>query len=140
MSRQGRGGGVTWDFPIIDTPYAPEGSALLVPAGAFDFTPPIRWHTDPPTFGWYTDVWPAPPPSFSEVAALERARALAHLAGLLDDWCHELGADPDKVWRGPRARETEDALWASNHRTYMAETRLSMSILNPRNAAVITNC
>lgn len=112
------------EFQLLESAAVPPGTAYLVPAGAA-FDAPM-----PPVLLWQRDPWPTS--TLPEPAATARLRALDHLAGLLDDWCAELGLDPERAWRGPKIAA---AVFVRDAATWRAEERVALSVLNPRAAA-----
>lgn len=114
------------EFQLLESAAVPPGTAYLVPAGAFDA--PM-----PPVLLWQRDPWPTS--TLPEPAATARLRALDHLAGLLDDWCAELGLDPERAWRGPKIAAVDS--FALNV-GWRATERVALSVLPPA-ARIVTS-
>jgi hypothetical protein len=108
---------------VIEVPWAPKGHVYLVPR-------PTLLDYDAKAFRFYESPWDDRLSSYAryshtfrnalcfhdgrhqdhtlaEHVESERDKALDFLARLLDDWCTEMGADPEVVWRRPRIFERD---------------------------------
>ena len=113
--------GELFGLPVIATDLINDG--VLYTLGVRPFTYPFK-------VSYVENPWPDSPPNLSPHATSERATALGHLAGLLDDWCRDLGVEP-AVWRAPRLEQKRRERMERQLRGYMLESRVAAQVVPP---------
>lgn len=110
------------DIPIITSPLIPLGTVIIGALGHGT----LLWEDEPLRIR--ESPW-LPNPAILPDYERDRARALEHLAALVDAAWESMGEDPDQKWRAAR-------LWGRDRAQFRAEARIGLMINRPSSVLI----